>query len=81
MNKAGYVRCATCVITRGVSYIRVFRWAFGDASIKTWIFRHATFFSAPSGGAEVRGRGRGKKMEDASEKNEVNKDDVNVTYE
>ena len=23
MNKAGYVRCATCVITRGVSSIRV----------------------------------------------------------
>ena len=24
-------------ITRGVSYIRVFRWAFGDASDETWI--------------------------------------------
>jgi len=64
--KAGYVRCATCVITRGVSYIRVFRWAFGDASIKTWIFRHATFsFCAGRGGA-MRGEGaktgKGKKM-------------------
>ena len=31
-------------ITRGVSSIRVFYWALGRASRKTWIFRHATFF-------------------------------------
>ena len=41
--KAEYVGCATCVITRGVSSIRVFRWALGRASSKTWIYRHATF--------------------------------------
>ena len=58
--KAGYVRCATCVITRGVSYIRVFRWAFGDASIKTWIFRHTTFsFFAPTGWCHERRRRKG----------------------
>ena len=28
---------------RGVSYIRVFYWALGRASRKTWILRHATF--------------------------------------
>ena len=60
------MRCATCVITRGVSYIRVFRWAFGDASIKTWIFRHATFsFFAPTGWCRERRRrkgGEGKKL-------------------
>ena len=43
MNKAGYVRCATCVITRGVSSIRVLFRALGRASDKTWILRHATF--------------------------------------
>ena len=55
--KAGYVRCATCVITRGVSYIRVFRWAFGDASIKTWIYRHATFSFCAGRGGVMRGGG------------------------
>ena len=35
--KAGYVRCATWCIPRGVSCIRVFRWALGRASSKTWI--------------------------------------------
>ena len=46
--KAGYVRCATCVITRGVSSIRVFRWALGRASSKTWILKGTPlFFSAP----------------------------------
>ena len=39
MNKAGYVRCATCVITRGVSSIRVLFRALGRASTKTWILK------------------------------------------
>ena len=56
MNKAGYVRCATCVITRGVSSIRVFYKALGRASDETGIYRHATFsFSRRRGG--VRGNG------------------------
>ena len=52
---AGYVRCVACVwYTRGVSFIRVFHRAFGDASIETWIYRHATFsFHAFSGRALV----------------------------
>ena len=37
IRKAGYVRCATCVITRGVSSIFVFLRALGGASCKTWI--------------------------------------------
>ena len=48
IRKAGYVRCATCVITRGVSSIRVFLRALGGASIKTWILKGTPlFFSAP----------------------------------
>ena len=60
------MRCATCVITRGVSYIRVFRWAFGDASIKTWIYRHATFSFCAGRGGVMRGggakAGKGKQL-------------------
>lgn len=37
LQKAEYVRCATWSIPRGVSSIRVFCEAFGDASVKTWI--------------------------------------------
>lgn len=37
IRKAGYVRCAACVITRGVSCIRVFLRALGGASCRTWV--------------------------------------------
>ena len=57
------MRCATCVITRGVSYIRVFRWAFGDASIKTWIYRHATFSFSRRRGGVWRKAWNGKQLE------------------
>ena len=60
MNKAGYVRCATCVITRGVSSIRVLFRALGRASDKTWILRHATFsFLRLSGVVSNKRRGKG----------------------
>ena len=61
MNKAGYVRCATCVITRGVSSIRVLFRALGRASDKTWILRHATFsFLRLSGVVSNKRRGKGE---------------------
>ena len=37
MQKAEYVGCVACVLTRGVSFIRVFCRALGGASDKTWI--------------------------------------------
>jgi hypothetical protein len=53
-------RCVTCVITRGVSSIIVLVRAFGDASSKTVIRRHATFSFA----CDVASFGRsGRKME------------------
>ena len=39
MNKAGYVRCATWSIPRGVSSICVLFRALGRASDKTWILK------------------------------------------
>ena len=53
MNKAGYVRCATWSIPRGVSFIRVLFRALGRASDKTWIYRHATFFFRQRGVLKV----------------------------
>ena len=35
ISEAGYVGCATCVITRGVSHTIVSERAFGDAFYKT----------------------------------------------
>ena len=55
MNKAGYVGCATCVITRGVSSIRVLFRALSGASIKTWILKGTPrSFCAGRGGAGER---------------------------
>ena len=57
--KAEYVRCATCVITRGVSSIRVFYKALGRASDETGIYRHATLlFCAKSANVQTTGAGR-----------------------
>ena len=53
------MRCATCVITRGVSSIRVFYKALGRASDETGIYRHATFsFCAGRGGVKKIGAER-----------------------
>ena len=43
MQKLGMRDALRVQFTRGVSCIRVFCRAFGDASSKTWILRHATF--------------------------------------
>ena len=61
MNKAGYVGCVTCVITRGVSSIRVLFRALGGASIKTWILKGTPRFFFALGGVLQRKRCRDKK--------------------
>lgn len=49
--------CVTCVLTRGVSSIIVLVRAFGDASSKTVIRRHAAFSFCPLGVACLGRRG------------------------
>ena len=72
-NQAGYVRCATCVITRGVSSICVWLKALGRASDKTWILRHATFFFAPTGLCQEKRREKYEKtVENESRKKVLN---------
>ena len=60
--KAEYVRCATCVITRGVSSIRVFYKALGHASDETGVYRHATFSFCADGVVSNNRRGKRGKL-------------------
>ena len=69
-DEAGYVRCATCVITRGVSSIRVLFRALGGASIKTWILKGTPLFFFLRQECQRARKRRGKKRREGYEEHD-----------